>query len=591
MPTFSAKLARAYADYPERVAIHLQRARQEDQPITYRALLSRAAAFAQRLAQSGVQPGEVVVIILQHGEALVHAFWGAILHGATPSILPPLTEKLLPERYRHDLAALMGLTRPAAIVTYPEFAAEIRAAIDVAVAENPALRAPVAVPVSDGDLDVVEPDFDTLPGLARSEQDVVLLQHSSGSTGLQKGVALSHRAVLNQLEAYAPAIGLSADDVIVSWLPLYHDMGLIAAFIMPVLCGAPLVLMSPFDWVRAPVRLMQAVAKYRGTLTWLPNFAYNFCATRIRDRDMEGVDLSSLRAVINCSEPVYESSHRVFMQKFQRFGLRPNALATCYAMAENTFAVTQSAIGEPVAHNESGGISRDPSPIPRVRSGTFGTGIEGRSASRIGKRDRGGNAGQTSSGRPLPNVRLRILDEQFRDVAEGAIGEIALQSDCMLSEYYHRPDATQKAFLQGQRPFEGPWYLTGDLGYMLNGELFVAGRKKDLIIVGGKNVYPQDLEQLVGDVRGVRAGRVAAFGVFDQSAGTEEVIIVAEAESDDENERERVAEVVRQHITRNSDVAVRQVVLVDSRWLVKTSSGKVARNANKEKYLELHARS
>lgn len=541
--TFAHALARTYADAPERVAIHLLHARRDDQPLSYRDLIRGAAGMATRLQAHGIAPGDVVVLILQHGEALVHAFWGAVLHGAVPSILPPLTEKLLPERYRKDLAALIGITRPAAIVTYPEFEAEARAAIAAAMAS----AAPVCIAVDQAA--PVEPDFGRLAGLRRSPDDIALLQHSSGSTGLQKGVALSHRAVFNQLDAYAPALDLSERDVIVSWLPLYHDMGLIASFVLPVLRRVPLALLSPFDWVRSPARLMHAITRYRGTLTWLPNFAYNFCATRIRERDLDGVDLSSLRGVINCSEPVYDSSHRAFLAKFERHGLAPSALATCYAMAENTFAVTQSALGGPIARNEGGGI---------------------------------GNAGQVSSGRPLHNVEIRVLDEARHDVAAGAIGEIALRSDCMLSGYYNRPDATAQAFVDG-------WYLTGDLGYVRDGELYVTGRKKDLIIVGGKNVYPQDLEQLAGEVAGVRAGRVAAFGVFNDAAGTEDVVIVAEAEGDDAAERERVAEAVRQHITRNSDVAVRQVVLVDARWLVKTSSGKVARGANKEKFLSEQA--
>ncbi|BCX05549.1 MAG: hypothetical protein KatS3mg053_3487 [Candidatus Roseilinea sp.] len=544
MTTFATALVQHFTDAPDRPAIHLQFARRDDVTLTHRDLVCGAAGFARLLSERRIGQGDVVVIILQHGEPLVYAFWGAILHGAVPSILPPLTEKLLPERYRKDLAALVQVTRPRAIVTYPEFAHEVELAIQsAATGDLPAL-------IVVGEVAPIEPDFAALGGFKRDAGDIVLLQHSSGSTGLQKGVALSHRAVFNQLDAYAPAIGLNESDVIVSWLPLYHDMGLIASFVLPVLRRVPLVLMSPLDWVRAPVKLMQAITRYRGTLTWLPNFAYNFCATRIRERDLDGVDLSSLKAVINCSEPVYHTSHQIFLQKFERYGLRPNALATCYAMAENTFAVTQSAIGQPVARNVGGGI---------------------------------GNAGQVSSGRPLPNVRIRILSEDRRDLPEGAIGEIALQSDCMLSEYYHRPDATAQAFFEG-------FYLTGDLGYVLDGEVYVTGRKKDLIIVGGKNVYPQDLEQLTSEVPGVRPGRVAAFGVFNEAAGTEDVVIVAEAESEDDTEREQVAEAVRQHITRNSDVAVRQVVLVDARWLIKTSSGKVARSANKEKYLaELQA--
>jgi len=538
MPTFASVLAEHYCYAADRPAIYLQIAGQPDRVITYSDLVCGAAGFASLLEQQGIRAGEVVVIILQHGEPLVYAFWGAILHGAVPAILPPLTEKLLPARYRADLAALIRVTRPRAIVTYPRFASEVAYAVRVA-AEPATAIIEFAEPI------MRAPDFGALGGLRRRSDDHVLLQHSSGSTGLQKGVALSHRAVFNQLDAYAPSIGLTHDDVIVSWLPLYHDMGLIASFVMPVLQRVPLVLMSPFDWVRAPARLMQAITRYRGTLTWLPNFAYNFCATRIRERELEGVDLSSLRAVINCSEPIYHSSHQRFVQRFRPYGLRLEALATCYAMAENTFAVTQSVIGAEVSRNEGGGI---------------------------------GHSGQVSSGRPLANVCIRILSEERRDLSEGEIGEIALRSNCMLSEYYHRPDATAQAFFEG-------FYLTGDLGYMLNGELYVTGRKKDLIIVGGKNIYPQDLEALASEVEGVHPGRVAAFGVFSEEAGTEEVVIVAEAESEDLSERARIAEAVRAYVTQNSDVAVRRVVMVDRHWLVKTSSGKVARSANKAKYL------
>ena len=157
---------------------------------------------------------------------------------------------------------------------------------------------------------------------SRRPEDIALLQHSSGTTGLQKGIALSHQAVFNQLDAYRDALHTDAEDVIVSWLPLYHDMGLIAGFLMPILSAIPLVMMSPFDWVRAPQRLLQAISDYRGTLCWLPNFAYNFCAQKIRPNQLEGVDLSSLRAVINCSEPMRAESHQVFLERFAPYGFQ-----------------------------------------------------------------------------------------------------------------------------------------------------------------------------------------------------------------------------------------------------------------------------
>jgi acyl-CoA synthetase (AMP-forming)/AMP-acid ligase II len=556
-----AHLLRAHlAEAPDRAALRLLHPKQPDRVLTYHALLSGAAGYAMAYVQAGVLPGEVVVLILQHGEALVYAFWGAVLAGAIPSIMPFLTEKLAPEKYRQDLAALIAVTRPAALVTYPEFEPEARAALEPGTSVRAVLSSAAISPDP-------EPDPAGWAGLARGPEDIVLLQHSSGTTGLQKGVALSHRSVLNQLACYAAAIALTGDDVIVSWLPLYHDMGLIAGFVMPILLRVPLVLMSPFDWVRAPYRLLQAVSQYRGTLAWLPNFAYNFCAQKIRDRDLQGVDLSSWRAVINCSEPMRFESHQAFAQRLAPFGLRAEALATCYAMAENVFAVTQGGIGAPATVDPVDRRALITEKVARPAPPAGG-----------GAADEPGLVKMLSAGRPLSNVRVRVLDDQRRDLPERHVGELALRSDCMLTGYFHRPDLTERAFHEG-------WYLTGDLGYVADGEVYVTGRIKDLIIVGGKNVHPQDLETLASEVPGVHPGRVVAFGVFNPDLGTEDVVVVAEADTEVEAERARIADDVRQHINRGSDVAVRTVEIVGPRWVLKTSSGKVARAANRDKFL------
>lgn len=346
--TFSAALRQVWQEIPDQRAIILLSPEQgveehNAEVISYRKLITGAAGYAQALADAGIQSGEVVILILQHGMELVYAFWGAILHGAIPSIMPFLTEKLSPEHYRKSLVSLFEITAPAAVITYPEFLSELQIAAQGASSIRAALNTS-DIPLLGDRVKL----FDGLGGLERKPEDIVLLQHSSGTTGLQKGVALSHQAVFNQIESYAQAIDMRPDDVVVSWLPLYHDMGLIAGFIMPILSRVPLVLMSPFDWVRAPYKLLQAISQHRGTLSWLPNFAYNFCAQKIRDRHLEGVDLSSWRAVINCSEPMYWHSHQMFLERFQPYGLRPEALATCYAMAENVFAVTQGGIHQPV---------------------------------------------------------------------------------------------------------------------------------------------------------------------------------------------------------------------------------------------------
>jgi len=555
MPTFSDLLKHSYEEVPDRVSIYLQHSGQPDLPITYRTLIGGANGYARTLANAGLRPGEVVLLILQHGEPLVYAFFGVILHGAIPAIMPFLTEKLSPERYRADLAALVSITKPAAIVTYPEFENEVRTALQPGDSVRLVLTT-----------DKIEPAsalaFDSLPGLQRTPDEIVLLQHSSGTTGLQKGVALSHRAVLNQLEAYSRAILLDPQkDIIVSWLPLYHDMGLIASFVLPVLLRVPLVLMSPFDWVRAPYRLMQAVSQYKGTLSWLPNFAFNFCAQKIRERNLEGVDLSSWRAIINCSEPVRYESHQLFVEKFTSHGLNPFAPQTSYAMAENVFGVTQSPM---VSEPATDWIDREVFMVERLARPAS----DGRPGMRM-----------LSSGRPLQNTHIRVVDEQGRDVPERVVGEIALQSDCMLTGYYNRPDATENAL-------RADWYFTGDFGYLADGEVYVSGRKKDMIIVGGKNVYPQDLESLASEVPNVHPGRVVAFGLFDDQAGTEEVVIVAEVDSEDVVEQNRIADSIRMHVTKNSAIALRHVKAVGPQWILKTSSGKTARSANKEKFLK-----
>ena len=241
MPTFSETLRRNWQDCPDQVALTVLLAGQEDRPVTYRELITGASAWERTLKREGILPGEVVILILQHGMDLIYAYWGCVLHGAIPSIMPFLTEKLLPERYRTDLASLVGITKPEALITYREFEPEVHAAL-VSLDTATSVR---RVIVSDEVEAAGEVDFDSFLGLRRAPEDIVLLQHSSGTTGLQKGVALSHQAVFNQLESYSRSLHLTGRDIIVSWLPLYHDMGLIAGFLMPILQRVPLVLLSP----------------------------------------------------------------------------------------------------------------------------------------------------------------------------------------------------------------------------------------------------------------------------------------------------------------------------------------------------------
>jgi fatty-acyl-CoA synthase len=564
MSTLSQRLLDLSAKNPHSIAVSLLFNQAADKKITYSKLVQGSSGYAAALKNAGIQPGEVVILILQHGEDLIYAFFGAILRGCIPSIMPFLTEKLSIEQYRTSLSALFKITSPTTVVTYPEFIDEARKAIK----PNSSIRAVIVTnqvtPIDEADLTLFQ------DGINRQNYDIAVLQHSSGTTGLQKGVALSHIAVENQLESYSRAIQLNSSDVIISWLPLYHDMGLIAGFLLPILCKIPLVLLSPFDWVRAPHKLLQAVSNYKGTLSWLPNFAYNFCTQKIRSRDMEGVDLSTWRAISNCSEPMYWKSHQMFLERFRPYGLHASALTTCYAMAENVFAVSQGGISKPVI-------------IDKVSQRSL---LSDRKAVPANSNENVIN--MLSAGRPIENTFIKIVNQNKETVGERTLGEVALLSNCMLTGYYNRPDLSEKAFQDG-------WYLTGDLGYLADGEVYITGRIKDLIIVGGKNIYPQDLESLASEVKGVHPGRVAAFGIPDELSGTEEVVIIAEVdlpitENDEDrwsnpSDYNRVADEIRMRVTRGSDIALRRVKLVRRGWLIKTSSGKIARNANREKYL------
>jgi fatty-acyl-CoA synthase len=367
--------------------------------------------------------------------------------------------------------------------------------------------------------------------------------------------------VVNQLRNYASALLLKDDDKIASWLPLYHDMGLIAGFILPLACRVPLVLMSAFDWISNPIILPRAIHEDRCTLCWMPNFAYNFLATRINDDQTKGLDLSSMRAFINCAEPISARSHQLFYQRFRQHGLREEALCTCYAMDENTVAVTQGGLLEAVKVEalDAKALRDQQKAILTMANDT---------------------ASQTvvSSGEPIRNNEIRIIDDNGRELPERSIGEIAIRSDSMLSEYYRRPDLTQQAIKAG-------WYFTGDLGYFAKRNLFVVGRKKDMIIVAGKNLYPQDIEEIVSSIDGIHPGRVAAFGIYDEQIGTEEVIVLAESTVDDRAKQLPIKLAIAKAVREQLECIVNDIVLLPPMWLLKSSSGKISRPGNRERYL------
>lgn len=542
-------VARAERD-PDRLAIVLIGEDGSRQFITTGELHRAALGYATAFAAQGIFPGDLVVLVMRHSRELLSSFLGALYLGAIPSIFPYLTEKLDPAIYERRVRTLVAESGARAVTALP----------DLAEAMGGLLADVGCRVISTAEIERrgwADCGFRPVPA---DPDDIAVVQYTSGTTGLQKGIALSHRAILANLEARFADYPLRADDVVVSWLPLYHDMGLMSALVMPLVMGIPSVLMSPFYWLRKPASLLRAVHDYRGTLSWMPNFAFNHCVRSISDADLDGIDLSRWRSVKSGGEPIRHDTIHRFHSRFAPYGLRREALRTGYGLAENVLAVTRTSGENPSRVDwvdrrlvQSDGLAvptTEPTALPIV-----------------------------SCGRPIPGTEVAIIGIEGERLPERRVGEITIRSNCMLTGYYRRPDLTAALIHDG-------WLATGDLGYLVDGELYVCGRKKDLIIVGGRNVYPQDLEAIADGMPAIQPGRAVAFGLTDEQLGTERVVLVCELRDDlSADDRRRTDRELRRQIVQQLDVTLGDVRLVPKGWVIKTPSGKVARSANREKYL------
>jgi fatty-acyl-CoA synthase len=512
------------------------------------ALLAEAAGYAARLEAEGVRKGDVCAVIARHNPQFYPLYMGVEALGALPAVLAYPNARLHPDKFRAGLQGMAQRSGLDWVLTESELSATLLPLISAPGSSVRRVLCPFDWPHAAGDPWLFSPDVDP--------DSPCLLQHSSGTTGLQKAVMLSHRAVLGHTRRYAEAIALAPDDKIASWLPLYHDMGLIAAFHLPLSHGIPVVQLDPFEWVAAPALLLEAISNERATIAWLPNFAYNLLADRVHDDDLEGVRLDHVRLFVNCSEPVRAESHQRFAERFAVHGLRRSALSACYAMAETTFAVTQTTPGGEA----------------RVLAASREALAAGEFQPAYGEPVRL----TVSSGRPIEDCCVRVVDEAGCDLPDGRVGEVVIQSASSFHGYRNNPARTAEVLRDG-------WYYSGDYGFRWEGELYVIGRKKDLIIVAGKNLYPEDIEDAVSSVSGVLPGRVVAFGLDDQNSGTEHVCVVAETALPEEEQRTLRRRVLEAGMA--IDVSISRVHFVPPRWLIKSSAGKPSRSANRERIL------
>ena len=493
---------------------------------SYQQLLNASEDVAGRLRQFGFRAATPVGILLQSQEGQVIHYLAALSAGLIPAILTPQNRKLRPEIFEMTIKSLVDSCGFSAIITDTT---------DLNV--DATLLEPLTLNITNRSERCADPVGQT-----------AILQFTSGTTGVKRGVQISPEAMFSALQSYAPAIDLTRSDTILSWLPLYHDMGFFACLNMPLAFGVHCIMMNPLDWVSNPGMFIRAASRYRATLSWNPNFAYAFMADRIADEQLKGLDLSSLRGLINCAEPVtLESQHR-FQTRFTPFGLNKDVFRGCYAMAETTFALTDGSASDLNYLDSLGPTGSDlVLKLPQI-----------------------------SVGRALPGVDLAIVDEDARQVADRNLGELWVKAPFLFSGYYNNPDATAAAMHEG-------WYKTGDLGYRIGLEYFVCSRKKDLLILNGVNIFPQDVEELVSSVNGVIAGRVVAFSQFSEQFQSEMLIVLAESAAAS-TEKSDIIIRIRQAILAMFQVANFQVHLLASMWLVKSSSGKIARQTNKAKW-------
>lgn len=498
------------------------------------------------LSEKGLKVGDRALIVLPTEEAFFASYWAVSVMGAVPvPAYPPIRLSRL-EEYQLNLAGLAKNCGAEVLITNAKVA-PLLAGAEKLVARRlvQALPSQLGAPSSPAIADV-------------SERALALLQYTSGSTGNQKGVMLSHANLIANIRAIGEKIGINPKDVAVSWLPLYHDMGLIGLMLGSFYWGIELIAMSPIDFLRKPVRWLKVMSNHKATLTAAPNFAFNLTARKVKSADLEGLDLTSCRMALCGAEPIYPSTIKNFSTIFSQAGFRPGAFFPAYGLAENTLAAAFSNVGEPpllldvdAEKLENLGIASSPAPGALVKT-------------------------MVSVGKPLTGMELKIAAEDNSFLPEGVRGEVAVRGTSVMSGYYSAPEATSGAIVNG-------WLHTGDLGFILDGRLYVCGRKKDMIIKGGRNFFAEDIEA-AAMAPGVKPGGICAFGLDDPDRGTEQVILVVEVRPDAEEKDLR--ELLRKQVAEETGCRPDKVILVPVATLPKTSSGKIQRFKAREWHLD-----
>ena len=517
--------------------------------ITYSQLEEDTSNYSHRLRSAGICPGDLVILIFDHSYEMVSAFLGAIHLGAIPSIFPYFSSNSSHGAYEGRVKDLVVDVDPRAIITEPEFKNELSQLL------------------KDTDCQIIDLQDASIKKstsekyLPPSPTDIAYIQFSSGTTGLSKGTMLSHHAVNSHSRSLAKNLNFCKKGVNVGWLPLNHDMGLVTQLLIPLLLGAQSIFISPFYWVRRPRILFQAIHDYQATLTAMPNFAFRHSIRCTRPAELKGLDLSSLHSVFSGSEPVQSDCLHEFVEYFKPYGLSSKAISVGYGMAEVVLEVSQTPMNE---FPEIDWISLSEL---QIRGKAVPVSPESKGSKSI-----------VSCGYPKFDTIIAIVNDEGAHLGDRELGEIIVQCPTLFSGYYNKPKETRQAIRKG-------WYYTGDIGYTVKGQLYVCDRKKDLIIVGGQNIYPDHIEVKALEILGENAGEIVAFGIKNEKLGTELPILVCELRRIQKDiKKEKLAQTIKQEILHFFGIVLTDVYFVKRGWIIKTTSGKIGRAANRQKY-------
>jgi 1-acyl-sn-glycerol-3-phosphate acyltransferase len=535
--------------HPDRPHIVLQDEQGNERVVTYAELDQAARAIGAGLIERGLEPGRAAAIMLPTGVEYFYSFFGILLAGGIPvPIYPPARASQL-EDHLHRHAGILSNALTQILITVPQ-----AKALSLLMKPKVATLKQIVTPA-----ELMRPGAAATAPRARP-QDIAMLQYTSGSTGNPKGVVLTHANLLINIRAMGRALRVTPADVFVSWLPLYHDMGLIGAWMGSLIYGFKYPVMSPLTFLSRPERWLRTIHRHGGTLSGGPNFCYELCLRRIQDADIEGLDLSSWRFAFNGAEPVSPDTMAAFTQRFAPYGFKSEAMAPVYGLAEATLGV---AFPPPLRGPKLDRVDRErfarggravPVPPEHEDALTF-----------------------VACGYPIPGHQLRVVDGAGHELPEREEGHIQFSGPSVTSGYHRNPEATRDLL-------RGEWMNTGDYGYVAEGDVHITGRIKDTIIRAGRNIHPYELEEAVGNLDGIRKGCVAVFGSRDRRAGTEKIVVLAETRETDAARREALRGSINDLAVAIIGAAPDDIVLAGPGTVLKTSSGKIRRAASREVY-------